>query len=92
MDFDELREFIPNLIARLSTNLDPRNYDLSNMGPRQDIVGEIYHGDRREDEEDMELGLMTPVNSISLAFFLCQLFDHFTIMFQKLVKGKGSTE
>jgi hypothetical protein len=51
------------------------------MGPRQDIVGEIYHGDRREDDEDMELGLMTPVNSISLAFFLCQLFDHFIMSF-----------
>jgi len=39
-------ESIPNSIARLSTNLDPRNYDLSNMGPGEDVVGEIYHGDR----------------------------------------------
>jgi len=80
MDFDGLRESIPNLIARLSTNLNPHNYDLSNMGPGEDVVGEIYHGDRREDEDEMELGLMTPVNSMSLAFFQRQLVIHFTIM------------
>ncbi len=68
MDFDGLRESIPNSIARLSTNFDPRNYDLSIMGPREDIVGEIYHGDSRE-EEEIELGQMTPVNSLSLVFF-----------------------
>ena len=71
MDFDGLCESIPNSIARLSTNLDPRNYDISNMGPGEDVVGEIYHGDRggeeEEEEEDMEHGqLMTPVNSMSL--------------------------
>jgi hypothetical protein len=38
------------------------------MGPREDIVGEVYHGDRGE-EEEMELGWQTPVNSMSLAFF-----------------------
>ena len=96
MDFDELGETIPNLIARLSTNLDPRNYNLSNMGPGQNIVGEIYHGDCGEDEEDMELGLMAPANSMSLAFFRCQLVVHFTIMFARNLikwpknrKGKG---
>ena len=31
MDFDGLRESIPNSIAQQSTNIDPRNYDLSNM-------------------------------------------------------------
>jgi hypothetical protein len=41
------------------------------MGPGEDVVGEIYHGDRggeeEEEEEDMEHGqLMTPVNSMSL--------------------------
>ncbi len=36
MDFDGLYESIPNSISRLSTNLDSRNYDLSNMGPGED--------------------------------------------------------
>jgi hypothetical protein len=38
------------------------------MGPGQEVVGGIYHGDRRE-EEEMELGQMAFVNSMSLAFF-----------------------
>ena len=70
-------------IARLGTNLDPRNFDLSNMGPREDVVGEIYHGDRGE-EEDMEHDdLMTPVNSMSLVYFRRQLVVHFSIMFAR---------
>jgi hypothetical protein len=41
MDFDGLSESIPNSIARLSSssNLDPRNYDISNMGSGEDVVG-----------------------------------------------------
>ena len=78
MDFDGLGESIPNSIAQLSTDLDPHNYDLSNMGPGEDVVGEIYHGDRGE-EEEMEHGLMTPVNSMSLVYFQHQLVVHFSI-------------
>jgi hypothetical protein len=88
MDFDGLCESIPNSIARLSSNLDPRNYDISNMGPGEDVVGEIYHGDRggedEEDEDCMEHGqLMTPVNSMSLVYFRRQLIVHFLIMFAR---------
>ncbi len=79
-------------------NLDPRNYDISNMGPREDVVGEIYRGDSGE-EEEMELGQMTPVNSLSLLFFQRQLVIHFTTLFahnllsgKKIGKGKGMTE
>jgi len=46
------------------------------MGPREDVVGEIYHGDRGE-EEEMEHGLKTPVNSMSLLYFRRQLVVHF---------------
>jgi len=95
MDFDGLRESILNSIARLSTNLNPSKYDTSNMGPREDVDGEIYRGDSRE-EEEMELGQMTPVNSLSLLFFRRQPVIHFTILFahnlikwQKSRKGKG---
>jgi len=82
MDFDGLGESIPNLIARLSTNLDPRNYDSPNMGPGEDVVGKIYHGDRGE-EEEIEHGVMTPVNSTSLVYFRRQLVVHFSIMFAR---------
>ena len=65
------------------------------MGPREDVVGEIYRGDSGE-EEEMELGQMTPVNSLSLLFFRRRLVIHFTILFahnlikwQKSRKGKG---
>jgi hypothetical protein len=95
-DFDGLRESIPNSIVRLSTNLDPRNYDTSNMGPGEDVVGEIYRGDKGEKEEEIELGQMTHVNSLSLVFFRRQLIVHFTIMFARNLikwpknrKGKG---
>ena len=43
-------------------------YDLSNMGPGEDVVGKIYRGDIRE-EEEIELGQMTPVNSLLFVFF-----------------------
>ena len=83
MDFDGICESIPNSIARLSSNLDPRNYDISNMGPGEDVVGEIYHGDRGGEEEEeegyMEHGqLMTPpVNSMSLVYFRRRMFRDF---------------
>ena len=81
MDFDGLVESIPNSIAQLSTNLDPRNYGLSNMGPGEDVVGEICHGDRGEEEEIAEHDVMMPVNSMSLVYFRRQLIVHFSIMF-----------
>ena len=97
MDFDGLSVSIPNAIARLSTNLDPRNYDLSDMGPGDDVIDEIYNEDRGEEGEgEMETGLMTPVNSMSLVYFRRQLVVHFSIMFARnLIKwpqnsrGKG---
>ena len=83
MDFNRLRESIPNAIAQLSTNLDPRNYDLSNTGPGEDVVGELACGDRgeQEEEEEIVLGQMSAVNSMSLVLFRRKLVDHFSIMF-----------
>ena len=68
MDFEGLCESIPNAIARLSTSLDPHDYDLSNMGPGDEVVGEVYHGDRGE-KEDVATGRLKNVNSMSLAYF-----------------------
>jgi hypothetical protein len=86
MNFGGLRESIPNLIARISINLDPHNYDLSDMRPGKDVVGEVYLGDRCK-EEEIDIGIQTPVNSMLLGFFCHQLVIHFTIMFsQNLIK------
>ena len=67
MDFEGICHSISiilNAIARLSTNLDPQNYDLLNMGPREHVVGEVHYGDWGEEEEEMELGLQTPVKIV----------------------------
>ncbi len=31
---------VPNALARLSANLDPRNYDLLGVGPGSDLMAE----------------------------------------------------
>ena len=65
------------------------------MGPGEDVVGKISCGDSGV-EEEIELGQMMPVNSLSLVLFQRQLVHHFTIMFTgnlikwpKNRKGKG---
>jgi len=91
MDFDGLHESIPNMIERLNSNLNPHNYNLSNMEPGEDEVGEIYRGDSGE-EEEIELGQMMPVYCLSLVFILrlCSLAT--SLSYQKIGKGKGLTE
>ena len=76
MDYEGLRQSLPNAIAQLSTNLDPRNYHLSDMGPGADVVGEVYLGDGGV-EEDEGISTSTRVNSMSLAYFQRQLVVHF---------------
>jgi hypothetical protein len=39
LEFEGVRDEVPNAIAKLSMNLDPRNYDLSGMGPGEDVTG-----------------------------------------------------
>jgi hypothetical protein len=50
------------------------------MGPGKGVVGEVYLGDRGK-EEEIEIEIQTPMNSMSLTFFCWQLVIHFTIMF-----------
>ncbi len=68
------------MIARLNTNLDPRNYDQSGMGPGEDVVGKCDDNDKGLDNGIM--GFKTAVKNLSLPFFCCQLVEHFTIMFR----------
>ena len=52
MDFEGICLSISILkaIAQLSTNHDPQNYDLSNMGPAgEHVVGEVHYGDWGEE-------------------------------------------
>ena len=37
LDYDGVRVDVPNALARLLTNLDPRNYDSSGLGPGLDV-------------------------------------------------------
>ena len=39
--FEGICHSIHNAIAQLSMNLDPQNYDLMNIGPVEDVVGEV---------------------------------------------------
>ncbi len=39
--FEGICHSIHNAIARLSMNLDPQNYDHMNIGPVEDVVGEV---------------------------------------------------
>ena len=38
LDYDGVRAEVPNALARLLQNLDPRNYDSPGIGPGLDIV------------------------------------------------------
>ena len=83
MDFDGLRQSIPNAIAQLSTNLDTQTYNLSDKGPGANAVGGVYCG-KCGVEDDVGICTSRSVNSMSLAFFydsllfISQLFS-FTI-------------
>ncbi len=81
LDFDGLPSSIPNAIARLSANLDPRNYDVSGMGPGEDVVGEFNANDRGQDDGIVGFETAVKEKDLLLPFFRCQLVDHFTIMF-----------
>ncbi len=74
-DFNGLHEEIPYSIARLSTNLDPRNYDLSGMGPREDVVGNAGIDDERE--VGLQHRLHGNISDMMLEEFLQRLVSHF---------------
>ena len=42
LDFKGVPVEVPNALARLSASLDPRNYDLSGLGPGSDVMAENY--------------------------------------------------
>ena len=92
LEFDGVRVAVPNALARLSRNLDPRNYDSSGMGPGLDVVEETrncMNQDLSLNEEvttrEMELGddRVRHVRHLSLAVFRQLLVNHFAILFSQ---------
>jgi hypothetical protein len=92
LDYDGIRVDVPNALARLSTNLDPRNYDSTGLGPGLDVVDETRimmnrdFGEREEDiTREIEIGedRVRHVRHLSLAVFRRLLVNHFAILFSQ---------
>jgi len=78
LDFEGVREEVPNAIARLSTNLDPHNYDLSGVGPGEDITG-----DETVPFEHSRQVLTSSVSNLTLSEFRSRLIEHFDLSFHR---------
>ncbi len=92
LDYDGIRVDVPNALAHLSTNLDPRNYDLPGLGPGLDVVYEtrtLMNREFGESEEntirEMMIGedCVRHVWHLSLAVFQHLLVNHFAILFSQ---------
>ena len=92
LEFDDVKDVVPNALARLSRNLNPRNYDSSGMGPGLDVVDEtrtcINHNLSESVEvttRDMVIGedRVRQVRHLSLAVFRRLLVNHFAILFSQ---------
>jgi hypothetical protein len=86
MDFEGLDDGVAHTIARLSKNLNPRNYDSSGMGPGNDLVGEVYdfcESDFEEGNEGEDTSTSLAINSLSLPFFRSKLVTHFSILYEQ---------
>jgi hypothetical protein len=78
MDFDGLNEDVPNAIAHLTCNLDPKNYDSSRLG-RGCIV---LSNDMIPHEHVSDL-LINSVSLMNLLAFRRKLVKHHAIQFHK---------
>ena len=89
MDLEGIDAVVANRIARLSKNLNPRNYDSSGMGPGNDVVGEVYGFCDSNCEEGNDEGVETSttmelkISSLSQPYFRSKLVAHFSILFER---------
>ena len=86
MDFEGLNNGVAHTIARLSKNLNPRNYDSSGMRPGNDLVGEVSdfcESDSEEGNEGEDTSMSLTINSLSLPFFHSQLVAHLSILHER---------
>ena len=88
LDFDGIGVEVPNALACLSANLDPRNYDSSGLGPGLHVIDEtrtMMNQDFGESEEtttrEMAIGKerVRHVRHLSLAAFQHLLVNQFAI-------------
>ena len=84
-DFDGMSEHIPNAIARLSTNLEPRNYDSLGMGPGDDVVEQYAVDIDLVDHSHHGLvdGEVRVVRKLGLGFFRSRLVEHYDILWKQ---------
>jgi hypothetical protein len=93
LDFDGVHKDVPNALARLSENLDARNYNSSGLGPGLDVIGEtrtIFTQEIREDAGNEVLkqicvgkDRVRHVQFLSLAVFRQLLVNHLAILFSQ---------
>ena len=85
MDYEGVaQENFAHTIARLSANLDPRNYDSSGMGPGQDVIGEESVVYEHDDGYYISNGTIRTVDeSMSLPYFRKRLVEHFDIQWKR---------
>lgn len=86
-DFEGLPDNIPNAIARISTNLEPRNYDVSGMGVGEDVTEfhpvelDLPLSGEQLDRTNM-VGDVRRVRHLGLGFFRQKLVKHFDILWR----------
>ena len=89
-DFEGIEDQIPNEpppnpIARITTALEPRTYDVSGLGPGDDV----HEGTIMLTQDDAGDGLykneddIRNVRDLPLGFFRSRLVEHFDILFKK---------
>lgn len=81
-------EEIPNSVARLTSDLTPRGYDLSGMGPGSDVHEPMEDdlSDEDDEDEDEELpttGEVRTVRHLGLGYFRRKLVEHFDILWKQ---------
>ena len=69
----------------MSTNLEPRNYDVSGMGPGDDVVEHYALDVDLNDHSHHGLGdgEVRIVRKIGLGFFRSRLVEHYDILWQQ---------
>ena len=88
-NFEDMDPNIPIAVAQLSSNLNPRNYNLSGMGAGSDTILchpvdlDLGMGDEAGDKEGVPG--VREVRKLSLGYFWRKLVKHFDILWQKNV-------
>ena len=99
LDYKGVPVEVPNALARLSANLDPRNFDSSGLGPGSDVMAENHSLVRSKvaanvascciDDRAIMMGItngvdrLRSVRYLSLNVFPRLLVNHFALLFSQ---------